>query len=206
MNRQLTMQAKKFNFKSSSQGFSLLELLIVIAIIIIMSAIAVGAFFQTRLYAPEDQALKTMEFLRNASQLAITRKTQMRVEFNYPEGGTGGPMMGIFVGATTNLFDKNYKALNLRVQFARPATISGPPNPPNYTEYTGSAPWVAYFNPDGTIVTTAAGTVPVNATFYFSTAEEGDKTACAVTLFGGNGALRLWRYGASCPNNSWCRR
>jgi prepilin-type N-terminal cleavage/methylation domain-containing protein len=201
------MRANKFKFKSSSEGFSLLELLIVIAIIIIMSAIALGAFFQTRLYAPEDQALKVMEFFRNATQTAITRRQMMKVEFNYPEVGSGAPTMGLFVGTTPTLVD--YKPLDPKVRLSLPVSVAaGGPNPPGYTNYSGSGSWVAYFNADGTVVAAPGDVAPTNATFYFSTTEEDKSTLCAVTLFGGNGALSLWRYsGTSCSdNNFWCRR
>ena len=74
---------RKRQIKSSSaQGFSVLELIVVIAIIGILAAVAFMSFSTPKKYAADDQALKILDVLQEARQKALTQKRVMRVEFN----------------------------------------------------------------------------------------------------------------------------
>lgn len=67
---------------SSAKGFSVIELIVVIAVIGILSAITIMSFSSTQKYAADDQALKILDILQEARQKALTQRRVMRVEFN----------------------------------------------------------------------------------------------------------------------------
>lgn len=67
---------------SSAQGFSLIELLVVITIMAILAGIAFMSFTTPAKYAPDDQALKLLDLIQEARQKALTQRTVMRVEIN----------------------------------------------------------------------------------------------------------------------------
>ncbi len=66
----------------SQRGFSMVEMIIVLVIIGIMSAIVGSALIAPRLYAAEDQTLKLIDLMREAQQRSLTQKTTVRVEIN----------------------------------------------------------------------------------------------------------------------------
>ncbi|MDQ6787930.1 MAG: prepilin-type N-terminal cleavage/methylation domain-containing protein [Acidobacteriota bacterium] len=70
------------NFLSSEQGFSLVELLIVIVIISILTTIAVLGTASTKLFAADNQALAITDILQEARQKALTERKTLRVELN----------------------------------------------------------------------------------------------------------------------------
>lgn len=66
----------------SQQGFSLIEMLIVLAVISILSTIAILGLSSAKLFAADDQALVIIDILQEARQKALTQRQTLRVELN----------------------------------------------------------------------------------------------------------------------------
>jgi len=77
-------KAKKHTKKHSTKGFSLIELLIVVAIILIIAAIAIPNLMRSRIAANEASAVASVRTLNTAE---ITYSTTYPINFN---GDTGG--------------------------------------------------------------------------------------------------------------------
>ncbi len=202
-----------------TRGFSMIELLIVVVIIAILSAISVPYIFQYRkLYRTDDQALRVMDLVREAGQLALTRRRTFRVEIDQ----TANMLLiidenTITAGAND---DREIKAIPLEpVNEVRMNTIPtgvAKPNPPNYADAVfavdavghrnqsgatviGNTVWAARFNQNGTMVNNAD--VPINANLYFfpptapgSNIPRNRTEVRAITMFGGSGAVRFWKH------------
>ncbi len=199
---------------SSNDGFSIIELLVVVGVLALLSAISLPYIvnYKTR-YKSEDQALKTVDLLRETGQLALTRRRTFRFEIdltdNYlkliDENGSG----------TDTLIKKIPLELAKDVRLdVIPQTVTKP-NPPNFADITfsvdtlghqdgstmviGHSTWVARFRSDGSVVN--KNNVLVNANIYFWPPQTpGSLTARskgevrAVTLAGGSGAIRYWKH------------
>lgn len=63
-------------------GFSTIELLVVIVIIAIMSVFAIIGFNMPKKYGPDNQVMKLADVLQDARQRALVEKAIMRVEIN----------------------------------------------------------------------------------------------------------------------------
>lgn len=198
-------------------GFSFTELLAVISIILILSAVSVPFLFRSRnLYRSEDQALRIMDLMQEANQLALNRRRTVRLEIDLTDnavllidenGSPNGPIL---------------KSLPLEpVEQIRmdtnPTGISAP-NPPGYanavfatdtlghtdqgTSVIGHQVWAARFRSDGSVVTATGA--PVSGTVFLwppdgsgSSTARNNKEIRAITMFGGSGAVRYWRYTGS---------
>lgn len=196
----------KCRTRASEKGVTLIELIVVLTIVAILSAISIPYIFRyTQKYKTEDQALKVMDFMREAGQLALNRRRTMRVELDVSNSQQ----------SVLRLFDENGAAADVLLKSiplepASEVRMDVQPNgvglpPPNYANaaFNTSSVWTAVFDSDGTVVTTAG--VPVSATLYFWSpqvqhpftlanlnARSGEVRA--VTLFGGSGAVRYWKH------------
>lgn len=72
----------KEKYTSSQQGFSLLELLIVMIILSVLAGIVVLGTSSSKLYAADNQALAITDILQEARQKALTGRKTFRVELN----------------------------------------------------------------------------------------------------------------------------
>ncbi len=201
---------------ASASGFSLIEIFVVLALLGIMLAIAVPYFFQyTKRYKSEDQAIKIMDLMREANQLAITRRRTMRFEIDL----TANALLIIDQnGSAAGTLIKSIpleRTQDVRVDIA-PTGVAAP-NPPNYANAAyaadsvghqangatviGNNVWQCRFLSDGSVVNMAGAPVPINGTIYVwppvafasTTARNLDEVR-AVTLFGGSGAVRYWKH------------
>lgn len=202
--------------KNAMSGFSLTELFVVMAIVLILAAISVPYFFSyTKLYKSEDQAIKIMDLMREAGQLALTKRKTMRLEIDL----TDNMLLIIDENGAGAADDREIKAIPLeKVSEIRvdqiPSGITKP-NPPNYadavfaddaighlrgtTTISGHQVWAARFRRDGSVVN--AANVPISANLYVwapvtagSASPRNNKEVRAITIFGGTGAVRYWKH------------
>ncbi|MEZ5308675.1 MAG: prepilin-type N-terminal cleavage/methylation domain-containing protein [Pyrinomonadaceae bacterium] len=66
----------------SSRGFSVIELLVVLAVISIVAGYAVYSMSASQLYNTDEQAYLVLDYVKEARQRAITQKETIRVELN----------------------------------------------------------------------------------------------------------------------------
>ncbi len=63
-------------------GFSLVEVIIVLTVIVILSSMALMTFWNSRKYSAEDQARKLIDVFDEARQKALNQRKTFRVEIN----------------------------------------------------------------------------------------------------------------------------
>ncbi len=196
------------------RGFSMTELIAVMAIMTIMAAISVPYLVKFRTpYRTDDQAIKMMDMMREAGQLALTRRRTVRFEIDLTDNSY---KIIDEQGTATDTLVKSIpmdKPADVRVD-VKPSGVTKP-NPPNYTDITFSSDtvghlagstsvtghnvWVARFQRDGSVVNNAGTPVSVNI-YVFPPASSGSSTpkslkqVRAITLFGGSGAIRFWKH------------
>ncbi len=199
---------------SDSRGFSLVELLTVVVVLLVLSAISLPYIYNyQKLYKSEDQALRVMDLMREAGQLALTRRRTVRLELDLTENAVllidengAGPDTRIKTVPLESTGD-------VRLDIA-PSGVTRP-TPPNYndvayasdnighdnggTSVTGHNVWQARFRSDGSVVN--AANTPISVTIYSwppaaygATTARNNKEIRAITMFGGSGAVRYWKY------------
>lgn len=203
--------------QSSMTGFSLIELLVVVALIFILSAISLPYILNyKKLYKSEDQALKVMDLMREASQLALTRRRSMRLEIDL----TTNEVLIIDGNGPGNADDRQIKAIPLEpvneIRMDQIPTAVTLPNPPNYadavfavdaighlrdaTPIIGNRVWQIAFSRDGSVVNPTSN-IPTSVNLYIwppatpgNAAARNNKEVRAITMFGGSGAVRYWKH------------
>ena len=202
--------------RKKAAGFSLIELIIVLVVIAILSAISIPYIYNyKRLYKSEDQALKVMDLMREASQLALTRRRTMRLEIDR----NATQILIIDENSPGNGDDTQIKGIPLEpineVRMDVIPTGVAKPNPPDYADAVfaldtighqnngaavpRSTVWAVRFNRNGTAVDSA--NTPISANLYFfppltpgSTTPRSTREVRAITIFGGTGAVRYWKH------------
>ena len=213
----ISLRRRLLSANNPEAGASIIEIVIVLAAMVILTAMSIPYLANyKKLYKSEDQAIKVMDLMREASQMALTRRRTMRLEIDLTDNAL------LIIDQTPNAAGTLVKkiplelARDVRMDVA-PSSITKP-NPPNYADaafatdatghlvgastVTGHNVWAARFKSDGTVVN--ASDVPLSATIYvWPPVSSGSGTARntgevrAITMFGGSGAIRYWKYSGS---------
>jgi prepilin-type N-terminal cleavage/methylation domain-containing protein len=208
------MKDRLHRARLSHSGFSLTELLVVLGIIAIMSVISLPYIVNyQKAYRSEDQALKVIDLMREAGQLAIARRRTIRFEIDFTDN------LALLIDENNTAADTLVRRVvldptrELRMDII-PAGVSKP-NPPNYndlaaaadtrghlrgtTSVSGHSVMVVRFRSDGSVVNNAD--VPLNGNIYCwppisagSTTPRNKVEVRAITLAGGSGAVRYWKH------------
>jgi len=101
-------KAKKHTKKHSKKGFSLIELLIVVAIILIIAAIAIPNLLRSRIAANEASSVGSLRTLNTAEVTYNT--TYPNVGFACTMGQLGPPNSGLVGSTAAGLIDSNLAA------------------------------------------------------------------------------------------------
>ena len=204
-------------WRNAMSGFSLTELTIVLVIVSILTAISLPYILNyTRLYKSEDQSLVIMDLMREASQLALTRRRTIRFEIDR----TANRILIIDGKGPGFADDTEIKAIPIEpaseIRMDQIPMGATRPNPPNYndvvfgndtighlrggTPVIGNTVWQIAFLRDGTAVN-AANNASFSATLYVwapltpsNPAPRNIKEVRAITLFGGSGAVQYWKH------------
>lgn len=214
--------------KSDSRGFSVVELLAVIAVMLIIAAFAVVSLRGSQLYAADDQALIVLDFLKEARQRAITQREIMRVEINKDAGlirlvnenGTASANDDVEIRRTTFsvvkgiVFDR--APLNITAAPVEPTPV--PSLVYQASIHPSSTPDIVAtlrFQPNGTVLnagntSTGANAAVTGATIYFwnplktsqGAATNNGEIIRAITVIGSSGNTRYLMCplsGSTCP-------
>lgn len=195
--------------KSNIRGYSLVELVVALTIVTILTAISIPYMMSNRrMYRSEDQALKIMDQMREAGQLALSKRRVMRIEID--QSNVALPVMRMIDenGVNPDILIKTlplFPLSEVRMDVAPGGVL--PPTPPNYAPavYTANI-WSIRFRSDGSVVN--AADIPISATLYswrpinetnipFNisvTTPARLEEVRAVTIFGGSGAVRYWKH------------
>ncbi len=201
----VTRSNRRSSFNGEA-GHTLIEIMIVAAIIMVMLSIALfGMTGHKNAYKADDETMRILSVLREASQLALTQRQPMRVELDA-------------TNKTIKIFDENLAGTGddqqVRIVYLEnsatiredvaPSGITAP-SPPNYTAaaFTGTAPkvWKTWFRRNGTVTDNQANPVPTSVTIYIwppdptnANQAKNNKQVRAITIFGGTGVIRFWKY------------
>lgn len=192
--------------RRSEKGMSLVELVVVLTIMAILTAMSIPYLIRyTQKYKSEDQAIRVMDMMREAGQLALNKRRTIRFELDVNDSRR--PVVRIVDEDGTQAAAFLTKEIPLEpvneVRMEVPPAGVVQPSPPNYANaaFVGGV-WTAYFHSDGTVRT--ATDTPISATLYFwppkkepydaadLTARPGETRA--ITIFGGSGAVRYWKH------------
>lgn len=208
------MNMKRLPVGNDAAGFSLIELLMVVVIVVIVTAISIPYLYSyKRLYRSEDQAIKVMDMMREASQLALTRRRVIRFEIDLTDN------MAHIIDENGAAADTLIRRMPLddigEVRMDVIPTGVARPNPPDYNDavfatdtrghqrdgatITSHTVWQARFTSDGSVWNDV--NTPINANLYIwpplspgNPAPRSRSEVRAITMFGGTGAVRYWKH------------
>jgi len=211
------MIIRRRSANNAEKGASVVEIVIVLVIIGVLSAISLPYIVNyKKLYKSEDQALKIIDLMREASQLALAQRRTIRFEIDLTDnavlliGQTAGDAAGTLIKKIPLEATKDIRIDTIPTGVTKP-------NPPNYnditfatdnighlvgsTTVTGHNVWAARFRQDGSVVNTSNTPTPISVNIYIfppvspgSTTPRKKDEVRAITMFGGSGAIRYWKY------------
>lgn len=217
------MKVKNMKKRIREKGFSLIELLIVMAIIVIMTGVAVFALRANKeSYKTDDEALLVLDIFQEARFRALSQREVMRVEIN-----PVAKQVRLIDenSATVADDDKVIRVLPISAESdikisSRPSTVSAnPPTPLTCPDAvfapslhpTSAAQNVATFrfNLTGQVLNAGVNDTGQNAVMTSSTiflwppdpANANQPTqpglVRAITILGTTGAMQIWKYNGS---------
>ena len=217
---------KKHQYQTD-RGFSIVELLIVLIIISILSAIT-GYYLSahSKLYKPDEQALKIADIFQEARQRALTQRQTMRVEIDLVDN-----IVRLIDEKTSSIAsdDKLIRQLALLptsevkintrpsdITYNPPETLPAPTavfTPSIYPTSTPHSVCTLRFQSNGTIVNagnnaTGNNAVTTGATLHIWSPQQSDPNqsdiARAITIIGSSGSIRMWEFDrSSTASNKW---
>jgi prepilin-type N-terminal cleavage/methylation domain-containing protein len=200
--------------RKSEQGFSMVELLVVITMMVILTTVTIISFRgNKRNYAADDEATKILSFFREAYQRALSQRQAQKVSIDRANNIVRLTDMGRLPGGDEFLINRG--VLNTLVTLDRP-TVGGspltlPPAPYAYgaASFNTSGVLDLYFLADGTVTNQTGWDnqtyAPVSTTFFFSpsaaaalnstqASQPAGNLIRAVTLYGPTGSAKFWRF------------
>lgn len=200
--------------RGRNEGFSAIELLIVVVIIVIMSAISIPYVYNyQKVYMSEDQALKIIDKMQEARQHALSKRRTFRFEIDL----TDNAMLIIDENGTDD--DELVSTIQLKPTYevrvdTKPGSVSAPQPPVlndaeykidtlghyrNGTKVEGHTVWAARFRSDGSVVDASNNPASANLYVWSPLTESGDEPRSdgevrAITLQGASGAVRYWKF------------
>lgn len=180
------------------RGFSMLELLLVVAIVVILTAIAVSNLTANkRLYSPDEEAAQAVSFFREAYHRALSQRQTMRVAIDLDRNIIRLMDEGLLPGGDEVEIIRG--VISHRVSVEQPsiegAALAPPPAPYNYAAANFvNKVWAIRFRADGSVVDSDGN--PFSATLFFVPSNLDESSVGlirAVTLYGPTGAARLWK-------------
>lgn len=206
----------------SEQGVSIVEILVVVLLVGLISAIVAGSLRSYVLYNADNQALKLVDLMREAQQGALTQKKTMRVEISSTgktvrvinENASGSAADDTLV-KTVNLTNSSYTenvfigttpsnmtTVPVEASPVTPVTFSSSFHPLSL----GTQVATLRFMSNGTVKnagTDAIGTnsTPTGATIFIWSKKDSDTSATptianvlrAVTVLSSSGSPRIWK-------------
>jgi type II secretory pathway pseudopilin PulG len=181
--------------QASARGFSLIEGLVVCAIILILTAVAAFALVPMRESAKLNAAVQTtVNQLRMAHEEAIAKRLQYIVTLQAP-----GTIVTQWTKAGIGVQTERTIPLPDGIQFIAIPGIPTTPLTPDgfglgnvaidFDQATGGGQNIIYFQPDGTALDAIGN--PNNGVLYI--ARPGQLSSSrAITLFGSTGRLKTW--------------
>ena len=210
------MKMRRRSVSSAETGASVVEIVVALVIIGILAAISLPYIANyKKYYKSEDQALKIIDIMREASQLALTQRRTIRFEIDLTDNAV--LLIDQNGSAAGSLIKKVPLEATKDIRIDTIPTGVTKPNPPNYndiafatdtighlvgsTTVTGHNVWAARFQRDGSVVNTTATPTPISVNIYIfppvsagSTTPRNKNEVRAITMFGGSGAIRYWKY------------
>lgn len=225
------IQRKLVNERRSEAGFSIIEMVIVGAIIVVVSIVAVMSLTTQKMYEAESQTLQIIDFYQEARQRSLSQRTTMRVEINatkravrlIDEKAPGNAADDVVIKSSAFMGGGVYIGSKPSNVSNAPTELSPVPessfSTSNHPLSNGDSVFTLRFQRNGTVHntgTTAAGanSVPTGATIYVWSKFVKDNSANptnaqvmrGITVLSSSGSSKMWKClfnGATC--SSWTK-
>jgi prepilin-type N-terminal cleavage/methylation domain-containing protein len=187
-------RARPFARARSAQGFSLIELLMVVALLAVMAGIAIGITPGVVRSAKGNAGSSQVgSVLRRAREMAIARRRNVRVTF----AGTDRiviEQINVPGPGTTPIETQRFEG---RIEYTRFAVVDTPDGFGNGAAVQIGGPLPVMFTSEGQFVD--ANGDPTNATIQLGVPNQLE-TASAITILGPTANIRVYRFNGS---NGW---